>query len=304
MSNILIIGSINIDYGIEFDHPPKKGETIVGKNFLRTIGGKGLNQGVAAFKYNTNAYFCGSVGSDESGHYVINTLNELGFPTKYISISERTTGSAVILRSQGDNSIIIDEGANGDVKIENVMHAIKKVKPEYVVLQFEIAMELNREIMKYCKSEGIKVIVNTAPAQALEASDFQLIDIMILNQHETHFYSGIYPVDLETSKKASEFFINKGVVQTVITLGDGGCVYSNGDESLHIESFKADVKDTTGAGDAFVGVFASALSEIGDIQEALILANAAGSLACEKTGAMTASPFRDDIKKRVMEENK
>lgn len=300
---ILVIGSINIDLSIASTRFPKKGETVKGSDFFKTVGGKGLNQAVAAHKFGQNVHFCGSIGNDHDAKMVYDSLDHFGLSTEYVLKDRgRNTGTAVIIRSEGDNAIIIDEGANGTIQFEEVRKVIDLIIPDHVVLQFELPYDLNREIMLYCQEKKIKVILNTAPALQISDEDFNLVDTLILNQTEVEFYTGRYPSTEEEAHEESQYFLKRGVHHVVVTLGDRGSLYTGEAGKIFQKAYPCQVIDSTGAGDAFTGVYVSALSKYSDMRKVLKYANAAGGLTCEKIGALMASPTVLEIENKILEE--
>ena len=303
MKDILVIGSVNIDYSVDCDWYPSLGETVKGRNFDKNIGGKGLNQAVAAYKFNGSVKFCGSVGNDQDAELVFEAMKDIGVSNEYLYRSQDTsTGIAIVMRADSDNAIVISEGANGRLPFENVKKIIDSIGPSYVVMQMELPILLTKEILNYCSKSQIKVIINTAPAVKLEDEDFKNIDTIILNQTETKFYTNILPIDNETTKEATNYFIEKGVRNVIVTLGSEGSYFTDGIKHIRKKAISTNVVDTTGAGDAFVGVYVSALNEFESIEKALTHAGIAGSLACEKIGATSASPSRKEIEDKLMEE--
>lgn len=304
MKDILIIGSVNIDYSIDCDRFPSLGETVRGQSFSKTIGGKGLNQAIAAFKYDRNVVFCGSVGNDQDAHMVEQQMQSLGMRLDYLETSrEMNTGLAMILRFEGDNSIVIHEGANGVLNFERVQSMITSIDIDYVILQMELPHLITHQIIEYCHQLKIKVVLNTAPAREIADEDLAKIDTLMLNQSETQYYTSVFPKDEATAQRAAQYFIDKGVRHVIITLGSEGCFYLSSSQTLVQKAYPCQVVDTTGAGDAFAGVYVSALNETGDIAYALRCASAAGSLTCENVGASQTSPTRIQILNKLMEEN-
>ncbi|MBO1265109.1 ribokinase [Proteiniclasticum sp. SCR006] len=300
---ILVIGSINIDLSIASSCFPKKGETVKGKDFFKTVGGKGLNQAVAAHKFGQNVCFCGNIGFDHDAAMVYEILERYGLGTEHIKRDGQThTGSAIIVRAEEDNAIIIDEGANGTLDFGSVRETIDSVAPDYVMLQFELSHEVNMNIIRYCYDRGIKVVLNTAPASDMEEEVLKCIDTLILNQTEVEYYTGNYPSSETEAFAASQYFLDRGVVHVVVTLGDHGSIYAGKEKRIFQKAYKSNVIDSTGAGDAFTGVYVSAISKYGDVKKALQFANAAGGLTCEKNGAIIASPTYREIENKILEE--
>ncbi|CAM3633347.1 ribokinase [Erysipelothrix urinaevulpis] len=303
MKDILIVGSANIDYMIDCERFPLLGETVRGKDYSRQIGGKGLNQAIAAFKHQKNAHFCGAIGFDDDATMVVNMMDDLGMRTNYLFKDKSvSTGIAMVIRSNNDNAIVIHEGANGVISFEHIKQVIDRLDLAYVMFQFEIPLEVIKQTLTYCKEKGIKTVLNTAPAIPFDHDMYPLIDTIMLNQTESQFYTGIFPENEQEARRVGQVFVDCGVKHVVITLGEDGSYYMDSHQSLYQQAYPSDVVDTTGAGDAFAGVYVSALNEYGNVEKALQFASAAGSLTCENIGAAVSSPMRNKIELKTREE--
>ena len=74
MGNIMVLGSISTDFVVTADRRPETGETITGKDFTTTFGGKGANQAVASARLGGHVSMVGTVGNDLFGTELIENL--------------------------------------------------------------------------------------------------------------------------------------------------------------------------------------------------------------------------------------
>ena len=290
MKNILIIGSINIDLVINTDILPKLGETVHGKNFMTSYGGKGANQAVAVAKLYGKADMIGAVGNDEFGKLLKTNLENNSIRTKGVKISETNSGVAVITVCGGDNHIILDGGANDTVTpawIDDNMDLIRNA--DIVIFQLEIPMETIIYASKKAKELGCKVLLNPAPAAKLPEELLSYCDIIVPNEHEAEIITGYS--DEEAALKA---LWNDGKRTVIITLGSKGCLYNEGLTIKKQSAFSVNAIDSTAAGDSFIGGYCSAIAEGKTMDDAILFATAVSAITVSRPGAGASIPTREE----------
>ena len=290
MKNILIIGSINIDLVINTDILPKLGETVHGKNFMTSYGGKGANQAVAVAKLYGEADMIGAVGNDEFGKLLKANLEHHAIRTKGVRISDTNSGVAVITVCGGDNHIILDGGANDTVTpawIDENVNLIQNA--DIVIFQLEIPMETIIYAAKKSKEYGCKVLLNPAPAAKLPKELLEYCDIIVPNEHEAAIITGYE--DEETALKA---LWNNGKRSVIITLGSKGCLYNEALTIKRQQAFPIKAVDSTAAGDSFIGGYCSALAEGKSMDEAIRFATAVSAITVSRPGAGASIPTREE----------
>lgn len=291
MKNILIIGSINIDLVINTDILPKLGETIHGKNFMTSYGGKGANQAVAVAKLYERADMIGAVGNDEFGKLLKNNLEANHINTKGVKIADTNSGVAVITVCGGDNHIILDGGANDMVSPAWIDQNIDLIQnADIVIFQLEIPMETIIYASKKAKECGCKVLLNPAPAAKLPEELLKYIDIMIPNEHEAALITGF-----EDEVEALKALYDHGNRQVIITLGSKGCIYNDGTEIKTGKAFPVKAIDSTAAGDSFIGGYCAALCEGKNMDEAIRFATAVSAITVSRVGAGASIPTRNEV---------
>lgn len=297
---VFVAGSLNMDLTIRAPYVPKKGETVRGEGFLITPGGKGANQAVACAKLGAKTLMVGCVGN-EFGDELIRSLESCGADAKFIERKKSvSSGIAMIIVAEGDNRIIIDRGANGKVDKELIDCALREAeKGDYLVAQLEIDPETVAYALARAKEKGMVTILNPAPAAELPVGIFKDCDYFLPNQSEAQFYTGIYPEDEESAKRCGAILREKGIRKVIITMGGQGsvCISDNGFTSTPAR--KADVVDTTAAGDTYVGAFVTRLSEGADEEDAMRFANAAAAVTVTRRGAQTAIPTREEAEEML-----
>ena len=304
MKNVLVIGSINVDYVIHTERLPKLGETLTGSDFAMNFGGKGANQAVALAKTGCNVKMLGAVGNDLSGELAINNLKAFGIDTSDVLQVNAPTGAAVITVCGGDNHIILDIGANAFVTPNAIAERESLFDwADYVVMQYEIPMESVLFAARMTKKHQKIFVLNPAPVKEADPEIYRLTDIIIPNEFETQLITGIYPEDEKTTEEAISALLSRGCGCALITLGKRGCAYTEGDEIHYGGIYDVKVVDTTAAGDSFIGGICKSLSEGKSMQEAVAYASAVSSITVSRPGAGASIPTAEEVEAFLKERN-
>ncbi len=296
-SRIVVVGSLNMDLVVRAPHIPKPGETVLGGEDLKAIpGGKGANQAYGAARLGADVAMVGRVGEDTFGEQLIHSLQSAAIDTTHVTVGEQNaTGVAVIVvEHSGQNSIVVASGANALVTIADVKAAESVfASADLLLLQLEIPVESVLTAAQVAKSQGVKILLNPAPAQPLSSELLSLVDILVLNETEAEILCG-QPIDLESATPGSHLS-DLGVSTIILTLGSHGSVLIEGDHKTVVPPFSIQPVDTTAAGDSFIGSFAVAFTEGKTLLEAVRLGNAAGALTATKLGAQSSMPSREEL---------
>ncbi len=251
MSEIVVVGSINTDLVFVSQKRPKAGETILGDEFLTIPGGKGANQAVASAKLGKDVSIIGCVGNDIYGEKMLKNFIANGVDTSMIEVLDISTGVAGIMVDNEDNSIVVIPGANkllSKAMIDKHMDVLKGAK--VVILQLEIPMDVIEYVIDICHQNHIISILNPAPARKVPEQLIEKVSYLTPNEHEAVEIFG---------KQAIDDLLKQYPNKLIITQGDQGVVFFDGQCKRHIASLSVDVVDTTGAGDTFNGALATCL---------------------------------------------
>ena len=308
MPNILVVGSLNADLVVRTPRFPQPGETISGEDLQVIPGGKGANQAVAAARLGANVSMLGRVGKDNFGDFLLNNLQSNHVDTQLVQRDEASTGTAtIIVDGNGQNSIVLSAGANGKVSLADVDHASFS-NFSLLLLQLEIPIPTVLRAAQRAHENGLRVILNPAPAQSLPDELIALVDFLIPNETELSLLTGVNVNDIPSAENAARVLLARGVKTVIVTMGSKGALIVDMETSAgaHVDTFKVNVVDTTAAGDAFIGGFASKLIESASLlvtpqERALALQNAVrygcacGALATTKFGAQPSLPTKEDV---------
>ena len=294
MKKILVIGSLNMDSVIKTPRMPKPGETVMGPDISLIPGGKGANQAYAAGKLGGDVTMLGAVGADSFGDAMLDNLRSVNVDIKGICRLEGVhTGQAYItVNEEGQNSIIVISGANGEVTEKMIDENMDLIdESDIIIMQLEIPVET----VKYVKEIAVKkekmVILDPAPAVADLPDDFwKGIDYIKPNETELEVLTGrTMTTETELIEGAKEM-LGKGVKTVIVTLGEKGCLYVSNKEEKIIPTKKVPVVDTTAAGDSFTAAFALSLSREESIEEAIAFGQKVSGIVVTKKGAQTSIP--------------
>ena len=301
MSDICVLGNFVADNSFYADQLPTKGQTLFGNGYQVGPGGKGSNQAIAAVRLGSKVNFLGKVGDDANGKMAIELYKKNKIDPKTVFISKDfSTGVAGIMvnKSDGTNAIIVYPGASMEITIEEVNQFSNILSNCRVFLtQLEIKKDVTLHSLKIAKKGSAITILNPAPAIQIEDEFFNYIDFFTPNETEAEFYVGKKIETYDQAKEAGEFFLKKGVKNSIITLGEKGIYFVNKENSYSLPALnlKGKVVDTTGAGDSFNGALASGLEKGMEIRDCLNFAIKASGMSTTKKGAADAMPLLVDL---------
>lgn len=275
------------------DSLPVPGETVLGNSFIKTPGGKGANQAVAASKLGGEVSFVGCIGSDQEGEILRSSLKNANVNCDFlISRPEVSTGNAMIgVDAEGNNSIIVNSGANSALTQEDIVAAKEIVESAQVVLmQLEISTKCLEVAVEM--ASGIKIL-NPAPVVDISKKLLEKIDVLIPNRIELARLSNKESFEnLDELEAAAK---GLGIQTVIVTLGSAGALLVSDKQTELISSPAVESVDTTGAGDAFCGSMAESLSRGLSFLESVEYSVTAGALSTTTYGAQISMPTRSEV---------
>lgn len=301
IKKILVIGSINDDLVFHINNAPIAGETITAKSVQHFLGGKGANQAVALAKLGANVSMFGKVGDDQSGADFINQLNEYGVKTKYVLQNKSTpTGCAnILLESNGQNRIILFQGANGSFE-KNDLDLLEKIIDDFdiVLIQLEINKEFIYNCINLIYTKNKYLVLNPGPALELDLDIIKKCDLIIPNEIELFkIFGKKYLSNLIEIKDFAKKVVKDYDLKLIVTLGENGSIYVDKNNYIEQKALTVKVLDTTAAGDTFIGALLSKLSQDFKIKEAMEFATLASSICVTKMGATNSIPTLEELEK-------
>jgi len=301
VSEIAVLGSINMDLVVKVDRFPKRGETIVAKGFSLFPGGKGANQAVGVGRLGEDVSMFGMVGNDIFGPMLIKSLKSNGVKVNNVIVKENISSgiASIMVDSQGENIIAITPGANGQLNshyVDSVLPTLEQ--SDILLLQFEVPLEAMDYLLKRLPKDSPQVILDPAPAYDLKHIYTKRVNIITPNETELQSITGIKIKTKEDVRKAAGFLHHETGAEAIICkYGEKGAYLVMKEEFIHFPAYKVKVVDTTAAGDAFNAGLAAALSRGEDLEEAIKYANAVGALATTVAGAQTSMPSKEKVER-------
>jgi ribokinase len=293
MAEVFVLGSINQDFVLKVDRRPQPGETVTNAELSTHNGGKGANQAAAAALLGASVTFLGRVGDDEFGEPLVQALGEKGIDTSLVErASDASTGAAFItVTPDGENAITVAPGANRSLTPQEVDAASGAIgNARVLVAQMEIPVETVLRAVGVASERGTRALVNLAPTFEVPRELLERLDPLVVNEHEATFLLGNEVEGVDGALSAAPELLSIGPRSAVITIGEAGAVFADGESVEHILAPKVEVVDTTGAGDAFVGALATCLAGGASLEEAVAYAVRAGAAAVTREGAQGALP--------------
>lgn len=284
---IAVVGSAVTDLTTFSDVFPRAGETLFGKSFDIGFGGKGANQAVAASLCGADVLMVAKVGRDLFGEATIKNLARFGIDTTHVEILEGiSTGVApIFVEPSGQNRIIVVKGANDRLTIADVEAAEEQLRSvDTIILQFEIPLETIYYTVRFARDHGIRCIVNPAPALPADLGSLMDAEYLIPNETEAELITGRPVMTIEDAAACAAELVEKGFRRVIITLGGRGALLGHPDGAVHVPAFTVESKDTSGAGDAFIGSLATFLSKGLPEKAAIARANLYAALSTTQVG--------------------
>jgi ribokinase len=302
-ATVVVVGSLNMDFVVGVDRLPAPGETVLGRDFQMIPGGKGANQACAAGRLNDGSVvvrMIGRVGYDVFGDHLKASLSAAGVDVACVHATRaHPTGVALIwVERSGQNSIVVASGANHALAASET-EAMRLVfrGARLALFQLESPLETVARALQLAREEGVRTMLDPAPARSLPAELLATVDILTPNESEALVLLGKPPARVSRSDAPAlaRQLKEQGPASVVLKLGDQGCYYYDGETEFFSGAFTAEARDTTAAGDVFNAALAVALAEDRGIADALRFANAAASISVTRAGAQSSVPTRAEV---------
>lgn len=291
MKPVVIVGSINMDTVFQVTRIPLAGETVLSHSMEHYAGGKGANQAVAAARLGAEVHIIGHVGADEAGNFMIGSLRESGVFTCAVKTStESPTGIALItVSSDGENSIVVNPGANALVDENQLAHNENLLsRAVYCVFQLEVPINTVFAGIRRCRSLGVKAVLNPSPSAHIPDDVLNSLSLLIVNQSEYTCLAGV-------GTDPVEFIRRKGIHDMIVTLGSCGLNHVTASKMLHYPAVSVKAIDSTGAGDCFLGSLVAMLAEDHPMDKAIKIAMHAAAISVTRPGAQRSMPYRHEL---------
>jgi ribokinase len=285
--HIAVVGSANIDLTTFTDRFPRPGETIFGRKFQLGFGGKGANQAVAARLCGARVSMVARVGDDLFGPATIENVAARGIDATHVRITPGVSSGVapIFVDGTGQNRILVVKGANDCLLPADIDAAADLLaSADCIVLQLEIPLPTVYYTLQFARRHGIRAILNPAPGQPIDLAEAANADYVIPNETEAEALAGMPVTSLREARACAIYLLQSGIQRVIVTLGENGALVASRDGIEHVPPYRVEPVDTTGAGDAFIGSFATFLAEGAGESEAIARANVYAALSTLETG--------------------
>lgn len=301
MSKMAVIGSNMVDLITYIDRMPAQGETLEAPGFALGCGGKGANQAVAAAKLGADVLMLSKVGDDMFADNTVANFQRFGIDTRYVQrVPGVSSGVApIFVRADSHNSILIVKGANAHLSPADIEAAAEDLRQcGLIVLQLEIAVETVYYAIEFAHRHAIPVLLNPAPAlSGLSAEHLAHLDFLIPNESELALLSGHVVDSPESAHAAARSLVAGGIRHVIVTLGEHGALYVGEEGEFQVPGVRVEARDTTGAGDAFIGCFIHHWNRDGHIRQAMEQAVAYSACSVMGLGTQTSYPDHETFER-------
>jgi len=294
-------GSINIDNVYRVPHLVRPGETLASTGFNRVLGGKGSNQSLAIARAGQRITHLGALGDEDQ--WVIDYLKESRVVTNHIAMLDDTPSGHTFIQvdDAAENAIVLFPGANHAIPQSTIKTVLNSATGQDWLLAQNECSYLD-DVIHHALTQGLKVALNPAPMDSRVAQlPLNKLALLFLNEGEAWQLLEAVQDPITTSKElgdttaealAKRLTHHFPLPEIILTLGSAGVLYAQGEKRVQQAAFKVNAKDTTGAGDTFVGYFLAARDAGETIEDALTLARAASALCVQNEGAAPSIPER------------
>lgn len=306
---VLVVGSLNADLVVRTARIPGPGETVAGSDLVIVPGGKSSNQAAAVGKLGGDVAMLGCVGDDGNGAMLLASLQDSGVDTSEVRVlGGVATGSAMIaVDDRGENCIIVSPGANGRLSADDVNAAADFFatadSSSVLTLCLEVSLDAVKAAARNARERGAKVVLNISPYMKVGADLLDLVDILLVNNHELADLTGQAEFDplgdwTSVIEATNAALGASGPRTVVVTLGAQGARIIDldaGTASQQIPSPKVKPVDTTGCGDAFLAAFSFRIAAGDDLEQAAAFAVRVGAYAATGEGAQNSYPTAEQL---------
>jgi ribokinase len=289
--SILVVGNAVVDIAYSLRRLPRPGETLLASARTMDVGGKGLNQAVAARRAGAEVRLIAPVGEDEAAWRIRDVAAREGLdPALLVAVDAPTDEAVIWVAEDGENVIVSTAAAAQRLRPADVAVVDTLGPADTLLMHGNIPLETIARCLGTARGSGARIVVNTAPWVPGAELLVPMADVLVINAGEAAGLSGA-----SVPKAAAEALIGCGSGSVIITLGAAGAHLLTGDTHHRLPAPEVTTVDTTGAGDVLVGVLTAALDAGIDLQAATVWAIRAASLKVTRHGTIAGFPSATEV---------
>lgn len=298
---VIVAYSHNVSQAIRVHKLPRPGETIRALQASAGMdGAKGTNTAVACARVGARVAMVAHVKGGDWYNKGQQVLKEAEIDDTRVILGEgiKDTSGVVLIDDEGNNMIVLgahNEQAIPDAEADASLEAMKSAM--YCVTGYEINEGSVRHILRKARKLGIKTVVNPSPVPDFVPDYWGDISLLVLNEVELGRMLDLAGVEYEEgSWEKGARLLRKayGVGDIVVTLGQNGFFCLEGEQAYCGPGIRVRAKDTTGAGDAFMGAMTARLVMGDSLALACGYANRYCSITVQKEGTISSYPTAEE----------
>jgi ribokinase len=289
---VAVVGNAVLDTSFEVARLPHPGESLLARSIREDLGGKGLNQAVAAARAGATVLLRASIGDDAAGRLVHEQLLAEGIDTDFLlPTTGNTDRTTVFALPDGENAIVTSAERSRSLTALEASEAIAGLGVgDVLLIQGNLSQGTTQACAELAARQGLKVVLNPSPITFDYAALWPYVDVIVLNEHECATLS-----DRSDPRAGAQDLIAAGAGAVVVTRGPDDVLVAEGTTIRKVEVARASVVDTTGAGDVFCGVLAAGIAAGMDLIESCHWSVAGAAIAVTRRGAIGASPTAGEL---------
>lgn len=283
--DVLCIGHACYDQIFSIDHHPASDEKLFADNLLECGGGPAANAAIAVARLGYQSAFAGYLGEDTYGEQHAKELLEHNVDCRYLIRGHHPTPlSAILVKPNGDRALINYKGATKSLAADAINFSGLEVK---TILFDGHEPEISTSLINSAFTKNIPTVLDAGSMHKGTEHLWNKVDYLVASEKFSREFSD--DVNIALTRMAEQS------TTVVITLGEKGLIWKTGNESGKMCAFSIEAVDTTGAGDAFHGAFAAAISAGMGWEEVLNYSSMVGAITCTKMGARQGLPWAHEL---------
>lgn len=307
---VIVAYSHNVSQAIRVHKLPRPGETIRALQASAGMdGAKGTNAAVACARVGAKVAMIAHVKGGDWYYKGQQVLKEAGIDDTYVILGEgiKDTSGVVLIDDEGNNMIVLGAHNEQAIPEEEADRALEAMKDAaYCITGYEINEKSVRHILRKARELGIRTVVNPSPIPDFVPDYWRDISLLILNEVEIVRMldlAGVEYTEGDWEDCARKLRTAYGVGDIVVTLGKNGFFCLEGEKTFCAPGIAVKSKDTTGAGDGYLGSMTARLAMGDNLAEACLYANKYCSISVQRDGTISSYPMADEAEAIFREMN-
>ena len=294
---VLCVGEMMVDLlvhpvgPVAFDNDASQVEEIAIKS-----GGDANNNAIDLAKLGNEVYYVGRAGCDVLADYVLDIARKAGVCVDYVKRSAATeqTKSLILIDPAGNRKFLQYPGTSAEFCLEDVDLSLLdrvdmlQIGGTFHLPQFDGAGAA--ALLRAAREKGVVTCMDVTKDRAgrwdaIIRPCYRYLDYFLPSIEQASCIAGT-----DDERRIADYFLEQGVGTVAIKLGTRGCYCKDGKRAFYCGCYQVPVAETTGAGDAFVAGFLTALGRGKELEDCVRFATATSAHAVQAFGATAGVP--------------